>query len=123
MAYERGGGTFDVSLLSINDDAFEALVTTDGPHLGGEAFNSGLIDYVAKQYKQKTGTGVIDDLRALGEVRCEVEKVNHILSRQWPTCLTNGSFAGGNDFSETLTRAKFEAYDVDLFYKIVASLI
>ena len=65
IVYDLGGGTFDVSLLSIDDGVFEVLATAGDTHLGGEDFDNRVIDYLVKSYKKKTGTDVSKNLRAL----------------------------------------------------------
>ncbi|KAG9035259.1 ATPase with role in protein import into the ER [Tulasnella sp. UAMH 9824] len=117
IVYDLGGGTFDVSLLSVDDGVFEVLATAGDTHLGGEDFDNRIIDYMVKQYKKKTGTDVSKDYRALGKLKREVEKAKRTLSSQMSTKLEIESFEGGNDFSETLTRAKFEELNNDLFRK------
>ncbi|KZS89539.1 heat shock protein 70 [Sistotremastrum niveocremeum HHB9708] len=117
IVYDLGGGTFDVSLLSIDDGVFEVLATAGDTHLGGEDFDNRVIDYFVKLYKKKTGTDVTGNLRALGKLKREVEKAKRTLSSQQSTRLEIESFEDGNDFSETLTRAKFEELNMDLFRK------
>ena len=117
IVYDLGGGTFDVSLLSIDDGVFEVLATAGDTHLGGEDFDNRVIDYLVKQYKKKTGTDVNSNLRALGKLKREAEKAKRTLSSQQSTRIEIEAFEGGNDFSETLTRAKFEELNMDLFRK------
>jgi heat shock protein 5 len=110
-----GGGTFDVSLLSIEEGVFEVLATAGDTHLGGEDFDNRVIDYLVKQYKRKTDTDVTKNKRAMGKLKREVEKAKRTLSSQMSTKIEIEAFEGGNDFSETLTRAKFEELNMDLF--------
>ncbi|KAG6837781.1 hypothetical protein H0H93_001708 [Arthromyces matolae] len=117
IVYDLGGGTFDVSLLSIDDGVFEVLATAGDTHLGGEDFDQRVMEYMIKQYKKKTDTDVSKNLRAISKLRREVEKAKRILSTQQSTRLEIESFEDGNDFSETLTRAKFEELNMDLFRK------
>ncbi|KAJ3720262.1 heat shock protein 70 family [Lentinula guzmanii] len=117
IVYDLGGGTFDVSLLSIDDGVFEVLATAGDTHLGGEDFDNRVIDYLIKAYKKKTGTDVSKNLRALGKLKREVEKAKRTLSNQQSTRIEIESFEDGNDFSEVLTRATFEDLNVDLFRK------
>jgi endoplasmic reticulum chaperone BiP len=117
IVYDLGGGTFDVSLLSIEDGVFEVLATAGDTHLGGEDFDNRVIDHFVKVYKKKTGTDVTPNLRAMGKLKREVEKAKRTLSSQASTKLEIESFESGNDFSETLTRAKFEELNMDLFRK------
>ncbi|KAI0830132.1 heat shock protein 70 [Trametes gibbosa] len=117
IVYDLGGGTFDVSLLSIDDGVFEVLATAGDTHLGGEDFDNRIIEFLVKQYKRKTGADVTNNLRALGKLKREVEKAKRTLSSQQSTRIEIESFENGNDFSETLTRAKFEELNMDLFRK------
>jgi heat shock protein 5 len=80
VIYDLGGGTFDVSLLSIDDGVFEVLETAGDTHLGGEDFDNRVIDYLIKQYKKKIGTDVTSNLRAMGKLKREVEKAKRTLS-------------------------------------------
>jgi heat shock protein 5 len=75
------------------------------------------MSYFIKQYKTKTGTDVSKNNRALGKLKREVEKAKRTLSSQMSTRIEIEAFENGNDFSETLTRAKFEELNVDLFRK------
>ncbi|KAF7326861.1 hypothetical protein MVEN_02580000 [Mycena venus] len=115
IVYDLGGGTFDVSLLSIDDGVFEVLATAGDTHLGGEDFDNRVMEYFTKLYKKKTGTDVTSNLRAMGKLKREVEKAKRTLSSQQSTRIEIESFEDGNDFSETLTRAKFEELNMDLF--------
>ncbi|KAJ7128924.1 heat shock protein 70 family [Mycena crocata] len=117
LVYDLGGGTFDVSLLSIEDDVFEVLATAGDTHLGGEDFDNRVMDHLIKLYKKKTGTNVKDNARALGKLKREVERAKRTLSNQQQTRIEIESFENGNDFSETLTRAKFEELNMELFRK------
>src|SRR5258706_5045849 len=117
IVYDLGGGTFDVSLLSIDDGVVEVLATAGDTHLGGEDFDNRIIEHFVKLYKKKTGTDASSNLRAMGKLKREVERAKRTLSSQQSTRLEIESFEGGNDFSETLTRAKFEELNMDLFRK------
>ncbi|PBK78777.1 heat shock protein 70 [Armillaria solidipes] len=117
IVYDLGGGTFDVSLLSIEDGVFEVLATAGDTHLGGEDFDNRVIDHLVKKYKQKTGTDVSTNQKAMGKLKKEVENAKRTLSMQQSTRIEIESFENGNDFSETLTRAKFEELNMSLFRK------
>jgi heat shock protein 5 len=75
------------------------------------------MEYFVKSYKKKTGTDVNGNLRALGKLKREVEKAKRTLSTQQSTRIEIESFENGNDFSETITRAKFEELNMNLFRK------
>ncbi|KAF8761241.1 heat shock protein 70 [Rhizoctonia solani] len=117
IVYDLGGGTFDVSLLSIDDGVFEVLATAGDTHLGGEDFDNRVIEHFIREYKKKTGTDVTKNQRAVSKLKKEVEKAKRTLSSQMSTKLEIESFENGNDFSETLTRSKFEELNIDLFRK------
>jgi endoplasmic reticulum chaperone BiP len=119
IVYDLGGGTFDVSLLSIEDGVFQVLATAGDTHLGGEDFDNRVMDYFVKLYKKKTGVDVSGNLRAMGKLKKEVEKAKRTLSSSQSTRIEIEGFEGGNDFSETLTRARFEELNVDLLRKTV----
>ncbi|PYI18423.1 putative ER Hsp70 chaperone BiP [Aspergillus violaceofuscus CBS 115571] len=117
IVYDLGGGTFDVSLLSIDDGVFEVLATAGDTHLGGEDFDHRVMDYFVKQYNKKNDVDVRKDLKAMGKLKREVEKAKRTLSSQMSTRIEIEAFHNGEDFSETLTRAKFEELNMDLFKK------
>ena len=98
--YDLGGGTFDVSLLSIEDGVFEVLATAGDTHLGGEDFDNRIMDYLVKQYKRKSDVDVSKNNRAMGKLKREVEKAKRTLSSQMSTKIEIEAFEGGNDFSE-----------------------
>ena len=117
IVYDLGGGTFDVSLLSIDNGVFEVLATAGDTHLGGEDFDHRVMEYFVKQYNKKNNTDIKKDLKAMGKLKREVEKAKRTLSSQMSTRIEIEAFHNGEDFSETLTRAKFEELNVDLFKK------
>jgi heat shock protein 5 len=79
---------------------FEVLATAGDTHLGGEDFDNRVIEYFVKQYKQKTGTDVSNNKRALGKLKREVEKAKRTLSSQMSVKVEIEAFENGNDFSE-----------------------
>jgi len=117
IVYDLVGGTFDVSLLSIEDGVFEGLATAGDTHLGGEDIDKRVIEHFVKLYKKKTDSDVTSKLRTMGKLMREVEQAKRTLSSQASTKLEIESFEGGNDFSEMRTRAKFEDLNMDLFRK------
>ncbi|MCJ1380076.1 ATPase with role in protein import into the ER [Xylographa soralifera] len=117
IVYDLGGGTFDVSLLQIENGVFEVLATAGDTHLGGEDFDQRVITFLAKQYNKKNGVEIEKDLKTMGKLKREVEKAKRTLSSQKSTRIEIEAFHQGKDFSETLTRAKFEELNMDLFKK------
>lgn len=115
LVFDLGGGTFDVSLLTIDNGIFEVVATNGDTHLGGEDFDQRVMDHFIKLYKKKKGKDIRKDVRAVQKLRREVEKAKRALSSSHQTNLFIESFFDGEDFSETLTRAKFEELNMDLF--------
>jgi len=119
LVYDLGGGTFDVSLLSIDSGVFEVIATSGDTHLGGEDFDQRLINHFAESWKEKHGVDVSTDLKAMGKLKHECEKAKRTLSSQLSTRIEIDSFHDGKDFSEALSRAKFEELNMDLFRKTI----
>ena len=115
LVFDLGGGTFDVSLLTIDNGVFEVLATNGDTHLGGEDFDQRVMEYFIKLYKKKTSKDIRKDNRAVQKLRREVEKAKRALSVQHQVRVEVESLFDGEDFSETLTRAKFEELNIDLF--------
>merc|ERR1739848_585860 len=115
LVFDLGGGTFDVSLLTIDGGVFEVVSTNGNTHLGGEDFDQRVMDYFMKLYKKKTGKDVRKNDRSVQKLRREVEKAKRALSSAHQAKIEIESFFDGEDFSETLTRAKFEELNMDLF--------
>jgi len=118
IVYDLGGGTFDVSLLSVEDGVFEVRATAGDTHLGGEDFDNRVMDHFVKLWNSKhPDADVRKDLKAMGKLKRETEKAKRTLSSTTSTRIEIESFTKGEDFSETLTRAKFEELNNDLFKK------
>jgi len=117
IVYDLGGGTFDVSLLTLDEGVFEVLATNGDTHLGGQDFDQRIISYLMKTFKKKHKIDIKNNLRALAKLRREVEKAKRSLSSQHQVKIDIENFADGIDFSETLTRARFEELNNDLFRK------
>lgn len=115
LVFDLGGGTFDVSLLTIDNGVFEVVSTNGDTHLGGEDFDQRVMDHLIKLYKKKKGKDIRKDNRAVQKLRREVEKAKRALSSNHQVRVEIESFFEGEDFSETLTRAKFEELNMDLF--------
>uniref|UniRef100_A0A6G1SDC4 Glucose-regulated protein n=1 Tax=Aceria tosichella TaxID=561515 RepID=A0A6G1SDC4_9ACAR len=115
VVYDLGGGTFDVSLLTIDQGVFEVAATNGDTHLGGEDFDQKVMQHFIKMYQKKTGKDVSKDNRAVQKLRREVERAKRVLSSQPTTTIEIDSFFEGEEFSETLTRARFEDLNMELF--------
>ncbi|PVU87274.1 hypothetical protein BB561_006403 [Smittium simulii] len=119
LVYDLGGGTFDVSLLSIDDGIFEVLATSGDTHLGGQDFDNRIVSHFVKVFKDKTGLDAHTDKKAMGKFKREAEKAKRTLSSQMSARIEIEALMGGEDFTETLTRAKFEELNNDLFRKTI----
>merc|ERR1719171_319388 len=117
LVFDLGGGTFDVTLLTIDNGVFEVLATNGDTHLGGEDFDQRTMQYFIKMLKKKKKVDLRKDKRALQKLRKEVERVKRALSSQHQARVEIESLYDGEDFSETLTRARFEELNIDLFKK------
>ena len=115
LVFDLGGGTFDVSLLTIDNGVFEVIATNGDTHLGGEDFDNRVMEHFIKLFKKKSGKDIRKDHRAVQKLRREVEKAKRTLSSQFDTRIEIESFYDGEDFSETFTRARFEELNIDLF--------
>merc|ERR1711907_612736 len=117
LVFDLGGGTFDVTLLTIDNGVFEVLATNGDTHLGGEDFDQRIMKYFLKVFKKKYKKDMSKDKRAMQKLRREAERVKRALSTQHQARLEVEALFDGVDFSETLTRARFEELNMDLFKK------
>jgi heat shock protein 5 len=117
LVFDLGGGTFDVTLLTLDNGVFEVLSTNGDTHLGGEDFDQRVMAYFIKMIKKRDNVDISSDKRALQKLRREVERVKRTLSTQHQARLEIEGLIDGVDFSETLSRARFEELNVDLFKK------
>merc|ERR1719454_1594944 len=115
LVFDLGGGTFDVSLLTIDNGVFEVVAINGDTHLGGEDFDQRVMEHFIKIYKKKKGKDLRKDNRAVQKLRREVEKAKRALSNSHQVKIEVESLYDGEDFTETLTRAKFEELNMDLF--------
>merc|ERR1712050_594961 len=115
LVYDLGGGTFDVSLLTIDNGVFEVVATNGDTHLGGEDFDQRVMAHFMKIFNKKHSKDMGKDKRALQKLRREVEKAKRALSSSHQARLEIEALYDGVDFSETLTRARYEEINNDLF--------
>merc|ERR1711904_758024 len=117
LVYDLGGGTFDVSLLTIDNGVFEVVATNGDTHLGGEDFDQRVMEHFIKVFNKKSGKYMSKDKRALQKLRKEVEKTKRALSSTHQARPEIEALVDGEDFSESRTRARFEELCGDLFKK------
>jgi endoplasmic reticulum chaperone BiP len=112
IVFDLGGGTFDVSLLTIDNGVFEVSATAGDTHLGGEDFDQRLTEHFVKIFKKKNGKDIQSDPRAMQKLKSDLSNVHQ-------TKITIENLMDGIDFSETITRARFEELCNDLFKKTI----
>ncbi|CAR26057.1 hypothetical protein ZYGR_0E00340 [Zygosaccharomyces rouxii] len=115
LIFDLGGGTFDVSLLSIEDGIFEVKSTAGDTHLGGEDFDNRLVTHLANEFKRKNKKDLTTNQRALRRLRTACERAKRTLSSSAQTSVEIDSLFEGIDFYTSLTRARFEELCGDLF--------
>jgi len=120
LVFDLGGGTFDVSVLTIDNGVFEVVSTNGDTHLGGEDFDQRIMDYFMKLIKRKYSKDISKDPRARQKLRREAERAKRALSSQHQVRVEIEGLAEGVDLSEPLTRARFEELNNDLFKKTLS---
>merc|ERR1712166_218165 len=115
LVYDLGGGTFDVSLLTIDNGVFEVVATNGDTHLGGEDFDQRVMAHLMKIFNKKHSKDMGKDKRAIQKLRREVEKAKRALSSTHQARVEVEAIFDGLDLSETLTRARFEEINADIF--------
>merc|ERR550537_206016 len=118
LIFDLGGGTFDVSLLSIEDGIFEVKATAGDTHLGGEDFDNRMVTHFVTEFKRKNrGKDPTANARSLRRLRTACERAKRILSSSHSASIEIDSFFEGVDFFTSLSRARFEELNMDLFRK------
>ena len=115
LIFDIGGGTFDVSLLSIEDGIFEVKATAGNGHLGGEDFDNRMVDYFSQEFKRKNRKDLSENPRALRRLRTACERAKRTLSSSSQAHIEIDSLYDGIDFTSIITRAKFEELNMDYF--------
>merc|ERR1719333_1566167 len=108
LIFDLGGGTFDVSLLTIDDGVFEVKATAGDTHLGGEDFDNALVDHFCKEFKRKHKADLKGNKRAMRRLRSQCERAKRTLSTAARATIEIDSLHDGIDFYSTITRARFE---------------
>merc|ERR1712073_119093 len=115
LIFDLGGGTFDVSILSIDDGIFEVKATAGDTHLGGEDFDNRMVDHFTKEFLRKHKKDLTKNKRALRRLRTACERAKRTLSASAQASVEIDSLFEGVDFYTSLTRARFEELCADLF--------
>ncbi|KAH0851055.1 hypothetical protein HID58_095012 [Brassica napus] len=117
LIFDLGGGTFDVSLLTIEEGVFEVKATAGDTHLGGEDFDNRLVNHFVAEFRRKHKKDISGNARALRRLRTACERAKRTLSSTAQTTIEIDSLYEGVDFYATISRARFEEMNMDLFRK------
>ena len=120
LIFDLGGGTFDVSLLTIEDGVFEVKAVSGNTHLGGEDFDNRLVDYFVKEFEKKYKKNITDNARAVRRLRTACERAKRTLSNSNEASVEIDALYDGVDFYTKISRAKFEELNMDLFKSCIA---
>jgi len=122
LIFDLGGGTFDVSILSLEEGLFEVRATNGHTHLGGEDFDNRLVEFCAGEFRRKNNLDLKENPKALRRVRGACEKAKRALSASTQATIDIDALMDGRDLNVTITRAKFEELCMDLFKKCLPPL-
>jgi len=120
LIFDLGGGTFDVSLLTIDDGIFEVKATAGDTHLGGEDFDNRMVNHFVQEFKRKYKHDITSSQRAVRRLRTACERAKRTLSSSTQASIEIDSLFEGIDFYTSVTRAKFEELCIDLFKNCLA---
>ncbi|XP_005754160.1 heat shock cognate 71 kDa protein [Pundamilia nyererei] len=115
LIFDLGGGTFDVSILTIEDGIFEVKATAGDTHLGGEDFDNRMVNHFTAEFKRKFKKDIINNKRAVRRLRTACERAKRTLSSSTQASIEIDSLYEGTDFYTSITRARFEELNADLF--------
>ena len=115
LIFDLGGGTFDVSILTIDDGIFEVKSTSGDTHLGGEDFDNRMVTHFVQEFKRKHKKDISDNKRAVRRLRTACERAKRTLSSSSQASIEIDSLYEGIDFYTSITRARFEELNADLF--------
>jgi len=115
LIFDLGGGTFDVSILTIEDGIFEVKSTAGDTHLGGEDFDNRLVNHFVQEFKRKSKKDLSSNKRALRRLRTACERAKRTLSSSAQASIEIDSLFDGEDFYTSISRARFEEMNSDLF--------
>ena len=119
LVFDLGGGTFDVSILILNEEVFEVRATCGDTHLGGEDFDNRLVNYCAKKFKENTGIDISGNQKAKRRLKLECEKAKRNLSTAIEAHIEIENLANEESLSITVSRSDFENMCQDLFNKCI----
>ena len=119
LVFDLGGGTYDVSILKIDNKKFQVLSINGDTHLGGEDFDNLLVEYFANKFKEQKGINIMNNMRAKGRLKKECERAKIDLSNSLETTINIDCIANGEDLNFKIYRADFEKICKNLFEKCI----
>ncbi|CDP00083.1 unnamed protein product [Coffea canephora] len=119
LIFDLGGGTFDVSVLTIEEGFFEVKATAGDTHLGGEDFDNRMVDHFVQEFKRRHNKDISGSPRPLRRLRTACERAKRALSSAAQTSIEIDALFDGIDFQSTITRPRFEELNMDLFLKCI----
>ncbi|XP_047316222.1 heat shock cognate 70 kDa protein-like [Impatiens glandulifera] len=122
LIFDFGGGTFDVSVLTIDGSVFDVKATAGDTHLGGEDFDNRMLNHFVQEFKRKNNKDISGNARALRRLRTACERTKRTLSYTVQTMIEIDSLFEGVDFNFNITRAQFEEMNMDLFMKCMETV-
>ena len=122
LVFDLGGGTFDVSILSINEDTFEVKSSSGNTHLGGEDFDNQIMELCIQKFKEETGTDITGNQKALRKLKFYCEAAKRNLSSAVETHIEIDNLAEEEDLDITITRVDFEEHCNELFERCFDSI-
>jgi L1 cell adhesion molecule like protein len=122
FVFDLGGGTFDVSILTIKDDVFQVKATAGNTHLGGEDFDNNMLNYFVQEFKRKNKVDISGNSKALRRLRTACERAKRSLSFLVVATIELDLLFEGIDFSSSITRAKFEEMNMGLFNECIKTV-
>ena len=122
LIVDAGGGTHDLTVLTIEDSVFEVKATAGDTHLGGSDFDNALVNYFAEEFKRKHKKDLTENKRSMRRLRTACESAKKTLSASTAAAIEIDSLLDGVDFAASITRAKFENLCADLFQRIISPI-
>ncbi|XXG54729.1 hypothetical protein AAC387_Pa03g2535 [Persea americana] len=119
LIYDLGGGTFDVSILTIKNKKFEVKAVTGDTHLGGEDFDNRMVDHLIRDFKRKSKKDLTENPKGIRRLRTACEKAKRSLSSVSETAIEIDCLQDGVDFRSNITRALFDELNMDLFTRSI----
>lgn len=122
LVFDFGGGTFDVTVLTIDEGIFEVKATGGNSHLGGEDIDNLLVKHFAEEFKRKYKKDISDNTRAIKRLKMACERTKRTLSSSTTANIEIESLYDGIDFASSISRARFDEMSMDLYRKCMSSV-